>query len=363
MKAAAPFIFAIAAFLTTLRSPDAHAVQDVTLVRMARTTAMGGAGVGLADDENALFNNPAGLAAQEERRFRLLSVGVEASLDTYQTFGTSLDAISNFSINSLNQLMGKDISVRAGQTAMVMLPHFSLAYLVDVQGVVNEYNVANPNFDFANMITHGIQAGTAWRFASGRRPKSELRIGVAGKLLWRRGGYYNIQTSGFLQATNQGQAYLDELVGSYGIGFGADLGVQWVNRLDAKSQFMAGASVTDIGDTRFSDSHASPQAQQINLGIGYKKDLDFARMSLGFDLRNLARKTAFVNKTHFGGELKLPAFDIYAGANQLNYTWGVTFNAWVLKIHVLSTAEELGVTFHQNTSRRYMLMVDFNMPI
>lgn len=360
MHFAASIIIAVA----ILAAPSsALAIQDLTLVRMPRTTAMGGVGVGLADDDNALFNNPAGLYGQEERRFRLVSAGVEASLDTYEQFGTSLSAIQDFSVSSLNQVMGKDINVRVSQTAMVLLPHFSLAYLVDAQGAVDEYNAANPNIDFGNMITHGIQAGTAFRIANGRRPKSELRIGGAAKLLWRRGGYYNIQTSGFLQATNQGQAFVDELVGGYGMGFGLDLGVQWMNRVDAKTQFMVGASITDIGDTRFTDPHAMAQPQSISFGLGFKKDLEFAKMSLGFDLRNLGRTTAFVNKTHFGGELKLPAFTFYAGANQLNYTWGLTFDVWVVKLHVVSTAEELGVTFHQNTSRRYMLMVDFNMPI
>jgi hypothetical protein len=341
----------------------AQATQDLTLIRMARTTAMGGAGVGLADDENALFNNPAGLAGQEERRFRLIGIGLEASLDTYSTFGTSLSAIGNFSTATLNKLMGKDIYFRGGQTAMILLPHFSLAYLADVQGSINEYNVANPTFDFGYMITHGVQAGTAWKFTSGRRPTSEFRLGVAAKILWRRGGVYNIQTAGFLQATSQGKAYIDNLVGGYGMGFGADVGIQEIQRLDPKTQLSFGASITDIGDTRFSGGKAMAQPMNINFGVGYKKELLFGKISLGLDLRNLTRQTAFSNKTHLGGEFTLPAFSFYAGANQLNYTWGVSFDLWVLKIHAVSTAEELGIAFQQNNSRRYLLMFDFNLPI
>lgn len=342
---------------------DAHALQDFTLVRMPRTTAMGGAGVGLADDSNALFNNAAGLADQNDRRFRLVGAGVEASLDTYQTFGNSLQAVSDFTVSSLNQVMGKDIYFRGGQTMMVMLPKFSLAYLVDAQGSINEYNTANPNFDFGYMITHGVQAGTAWTFSKGRRPTSEFRVGIAAKVLWRRGGYYNIQTSGFLLATNQGKAYVDQLVGNYGIGFGADLGIQQVMRIDPKTRLSFGASLTDIGGTRFSEAKAMVQEMQANIGIGFKKELQFGKISAGFDLRNLGRQTAFSNKTHLGAELELSAFAIQAGANQLNYTWGFSFDLWVIKVHALSTAEELGVAFGQKTSRRYMLALDFNVPI
>ncbi|MBS1960100.1 MAG: hypothetical protein JST80_11550 [Bdellovibrionales bacterium] len=337
--------------------------QNLTLVRMARTTAMGGAGVGLADDENALFQNVAGLAGQDDRRFKLISAGLEASWDTYETFGTSMDAINDFSVSSLNKLMGKDINFRVGQTAMVILPHFELAYLVDVQGSINEYNLANPNFDFGYQTTHGVQAGTAWKISKGRHPSSEWRVGAAAKVLWRKGGYYNIQTSGFLQATNQGKAYIDNLVGNFGMGFGADVGVQYVDRIDPKTTMSMGLSILDIGDTRFSDDRANPIPMSINWGLGYKKEMKFGRISLGFDIRDIGKRTPFVNKTHLGGEFKLPTFDFWAGFNQLNYSWGFGFDLWVLKISLLSTAEELGYAFGQNTSRRYMLMFEFNLPM
>jgi hypothetical protein len=350
-------------FALWIMSPSSWSGQNQTLIRMARTAAMGGAGVGLADDENALFQNAAGLVGLEERRFKLVSVGVEASMDAVVSFSDSVSAFSDFSIATLNQFMGQDIYVRAGQTAVVLLPHFALAYVVDLQTSLFEYALSNPNFELGYQTTHGVQAGTGWKFSSGRRPTSEWRVGVAGKVLWRRGGFYQLQTAGFLQAATQGKAYLDQLTGGFGMGFGLDAGVQFVNRIDPKTQFLAGVSITDVGDTRFSEPKASRLEQTLNLGLGWKQKMDFGDLSLGLDFRNLTKNISFASKTHFGAELKIPAIQIMAGFNQLNYTWGMGFDLWVLKLQALSTAEEFGVAKGQNTSRRYMLLVDFNLPI
>lgn len=344
-------------------SAESHAQQLQQLVRLPRTMAMGGAGVGLADQEDALFNNPAGLAGMNERRFKLVSAGLEGSLDAYGAFSNSLSAFSNFSLGTLNEFMGKDIVTRAGQTTTVLLPSFALAYLVDFQGVINQYSLSNPNFDLGYQTTHGIQIGTAWTFKSGRRPTSEFRLGIAGKVLWRRGGFYNIQTSGFLQAASDGKAYLDQLVGSFGMGFGGDLGVQFINRLNPKTQISLGASVLDIGDTRFASPKANRQLMNVGLGVGYKQKTDLGMVSFAMDLRNLNRDVPLAKQLHFGGEIDLPALKFQAGFNQLNYTWGAVFDVWVLQISAVSTAEEIGVAKGQNTSRRYMLLFDFNMPI
>ena len=334
-----------------------------TLIRQPRTMAMGGAGVGLADDEYALFQNPAGLAGSDHRRFKLLGLGVEASWDTYEVFGTSIDALRNFTTDDLNMLMGKNIAMRAGATPMIQLPGFELAYVVDAQGSIEQFNQANPYFDLTDMITHGLQAGFGWSLQHGRHPHDEWRIGVAGKVLWRRGGHYQVSTTGFLNATNDSKAYIDNLVGGYGVGFGADAGIQYVNHLDRKTSVSFGASVTDIADTKFSDSHAARIPMNVSLGVGYQKAFDFLKFKLAADLRNLNANTGFSNKTHVGVDVGIPLFDFYVGANQLNPTFGVAFDLWIVRVSLVSFAEELGVLYHQNTSRMTMLQVDLNLPI
>ncbi len=348
--------------LACLISFDATALE--TLVRQPRQMAMGGIGVGLADDEYALFNNPAGLAGQKARKFRPVNVALEGSLDIYGSLSAVTEALSNFSLGTLNELMGKDIYLRASTAPLITLPNFAIAFIGDAQGSLLIRNQANPTYRIGNMLTYGFQAGMGWSFKSGRRPVDEWRFGLAAKMLWRKGGVYDLGTPEFLRLANDAKGYIAELVGDYGMGFGADVGVQYVRHLDSKgSDLFFGASLADIGGTRFDVPTARPVQMNPSIGVGWVKKNDFLQFKAGLDLRNLDQETRFSNKIHFGTETSLPLFDLYAGMNQLNLTYGAAFDIWVLRVTALSYAEELGVAFHQNTSRRYVLHVDFNLPI
>ena len=337
--------------------------QTFELIRQPRTMAMGGAGVGLADDDYSLFQNAAGLAGQETRGFRPIGVGIEGSWDTYTNLGDIMALSSNFTISSLNVFMNKDIAFRASEVPMIFLPHFALAYVYDEQIVLNQYNLVNPNLNLGYMTTHGIQAGTGWSFKQGRHPTDELRVGVAFKLLFRKGGFYDVGTAGLLQATGGGKAYLNSLVGNFGTGFGGDLGVQYVKKITSVATVSFGSSLIDVGSTKFSDSHAMTIPMVWNLGLGYIRMLDQTKLSFGLDMRNVLLATALSNKIHFGGEIDMGFMTLQAGLNQLNPTYGIGFDAWVLKLMFLSYAEELGPSYHQLSSRRAMMQVNFNMPI
>jgi hypothetical protein len=361
MKFFTSLLFFVVALLFSETSFALEQVQS--LVRQPRTMAMGGAGVGLADDEYSLFHNPAGLAGLEERGFRPLGLGIEGSWDTYTNLGDIMALTSNFSIASLNVFMGKDIAFRASEVPMILLPHFALAYIVDMQFALNQYNLVNPNFNLGDMTTQGVQAGTAWSFTQGRHPTDEFRVGIAVKLLLRKGGYYDLGTAGLLQASGGGTKYLNSIVGTYGTGFGGDVGVQYLKKLSPTNTISIGSSLTDVANTKFSVSNAMTIPMNWSLGVGYKKTLDALQMSFALDMRNILQAMALSNKIHFGTELKLGVLDLYAGLNQLNPTYGFGFDVWVLKLMFLSYAEELGPAYHQASSRRAMMQVNFNMPI
>ena len=100
-----------------------------------------------------------------------------------------------------------------------------------------------------------------------------------------------------------------------------------------------------------------------NLGLGLVKKLNDTKLSFDLDMRNVLLATALSNKIHFGGEIDLGFLILQAGLNQLNPTYGVGFDAWILKLMFLSYAEELGPAYHQLSSRRAMMQVNFDMPI
>ena len=350
-------------FVGLLSFSDARAQITNSLVMQPRSMAMGGTGVALADDEYALFNNPAGLAGQDTRRFKLIGVGLGASLDTYTELSTSLNTFKNFNISDLNQLMGKNIALRADMVPIVQLPHFAITYLYDAQFGLTENNLANPTFQVGDMITHGVQAGFGWNLMQGKKSTDELRVGVTGKVLWRKGGFYDVSTSGFLQATSNGSQYLNSLLGNYGMGIVADLGAQYVKHLDKDTSLFSGASVTDVGGTKFSDPHALSIPMNISVGVGAERKLAIGNVKFDFDVRNMSQQTAFVNMTHIGTELSLPLLDFDLGLSQMHATYGVAFDIWILRVSATSYTEEYGISYGQDTVRKYMLQIDFSLPI
>src|SRR4051812_2175408 len=76
------------------------------LFRGARATAMGGAFVSVADDEQAVFYNPAGLANIQASTFHFVSASLEASTDPYTHLPQIMSAAQALSITSISTLMG-----------------------------------------------------------------------------------------------------------------------------------------------------------------------------------------------------------------------------------------------------------------
>lgn len=356
------FFFACCFYFLFLNSVSAKE-QTQEIVRQPRNMAMGGIGVGLADDEYALFNNPAGLAGYEQRGFRPLGLGIEGTWDTYKNFSEIASVSKSLSFSSMNIFMNKDIAFRLSQVPMILLPHFALSYIADTQISVNQFNQVSPYFNLGAMITHGVQAGMAWSFKEGRRSMSEFRMGFAVKLLFRKGGYYDLGTTNMLHMSGDAQAYLSNVIGSYGKAFGGDLGAQYLRKIDDKSTLSFGASVTDLAGTKFPDSRTLSIPMSLNVGTGYIKNIYENKLKLGLDFRNLLLSNSLSNKIHMGSEFDMGYLKLMAGLNQLHASYGVGFDFWMLKTMFMSYAEELGPSYGLMTSRRMLVQVNFNMPI
>ncbi len=354
------FLFALTSILFSSEAFSRE--QTLELIRQPRTMAMGGVGVGLADDEYALFNNVAGLAGNEKRSFRVLDVLGETSWDAVLNQSAYSAITQGASINTLNSIMGVSIPGRVDMLTLVQLPHFEIAYLMDGQLVINQYNPVNPTFDLSAMLTHGLQFGGAWSFKNGRRSPNEFRWGLSGKMLFRRGGAYDLAIDEMLKIGSDPE-YAASIIGTTQTGFGFDTGFQFLRKVSPDTTFSVGSSLTDIGSTKFSDSRTLSIPMAVNLGVGVKTKLESATFSLGMDFKNLFLSTALSNKFHVGAEADLGFISLQAGLNQLNATYGAGFNFWLVRISALSFAEELDAGRGISTARRIVGEFNLNLPI
>jgi hypothetical protein len=333
---------------------NANASELLPLYRGARAAAMGGAFVGLADDEQAVFLNPAGLAGVRNVTIHYLVADLDASYDAIATGISNASSLGNLSFNTISDvLMGKNIYGRAQITPTLIGQNFGVGILSDAQISIVSKNKALPQETIGYQFTNGIQF--AFGFPLNRSSSDrigELRLGFAGKVMWRRGGY---QLMSLLDLMSLNADSLSTLAGNYAMGLGVDVGVHYIKKIGKSLTFSWGSSMTDLGDTAF-QGYADPQRHNLTIGIGSKYELSKAlTVTAVYDVKNITQDVDWRKRNHFGVELGFPFLTVYGGFNQTYLSYGAAFDLWLFRLTAASYAEEIGVLSFQDPVRRYML--------
>jgi hypothetical protein len=322
------------------------------LYRGARATAMGDAFVSIADDEEALFYNPAGLAGITSSTFQFVNMDLETSGDIVDSTTSSYSQYKNLSGDTLNVLMGKDIYLHGNYTPTYVTPNFGMAILTDQQLSLVTQNKALPQVELGFQTTNGVQMGYGFKLGHVRHSRSEVRLGIGVKFLFRRGGYYLLTQR---QAANISRDEVEQIVGNYGTGVGFDLGTQYIYHLTRRIQLQAGAAWTEIGGVTFSTDTAEPLPG--NLSAGLSVHYNFAHMAakLAYDMRHINVSTDSRLRNHFGAEFSIPMFHFYTGLNEIYPTFGIGLDFGLVSVTLVSYAEELSTMAGINRERRYLL--------
>lgn len=345
-----------------------------TLYRDTRMKAMGGAGVALLlDDRDAIqgvFTNPAQMAGNQNITLHYFGMDIGASWDSYTAVGDVSSAFSNFTMSSLNSILGKDIFGNLQLVGGVTGPGFGVAAIMDGQFAFYGQNQAYPDFTVAYQTTTGVQGawGAAIDLSPGasgrRRPRrqnagkasgkvSELRFGLGGKMLWRRGGYKDVPLATLLSADIE---TLKSLMGSFETGYGVDAGLQYVQSVGGALSWSLGTSYQNIGDVNFNKNVAETVPGNLTAGGSVKYSLGgITSATLAYDQAFLLTTTDWRKRSHLGVEWELPGLSVFGGIYQTYLSYGASFDAWVFRVTAASYAEELGGTAYQNGNRRYVV--------
>jgi long-subunit fatty acid transport protein len=329
------------------------------LYRGIRETMMGGAFTAVADDEEAVYLNPAGMAGVKSAQFYLVDSMTEMSGDIITNFEKSRQTFSSFNTNTINELIGQNIYAREQFTPTFVMPNFGVSLMVDGQASLNTQNAAFPQIELGYQTTNGIQAAyglTVYKRGKGDNT-NELRIGVGGSFLFRRGGYNDISV---VQALDEGSNILGDQSGSWQHGIGVDLGTQYIRKIRNLS-LMAGSAYTQVGNINFG-GQAAPQVGDLSVGVAAKYDLKAGTSVLvAYDYRYLNVDADYRKKQHLGMEFSLPIVKLYAGLNETYFTYGAAIDLWLIRIMACTYAEELGDIVGQEEDRRYMLGIQVKL--
>ncbi|MBI3534824.1 MAG: hypothetical protein HY072_04985 [Deltaproteobacteria bacterium] len=318
----------------------------------ARALGMGNAFVALADDEQAIFYNPAGLAAVKKLSFHYLPVDILLSSDLLNSYSSGLGAFQNISGDTLNVIMGKNIFGEMQVAPSFVMPNIGVGVIVDSQIAIYSQNKTLPQITIGYQTTNGIQVAYGLSVMRGFRKKADLRFGVAAKMLWRRGGYHLLPP---MTLVNLSTGTIQQVMGEYGRAVGLDFGSQFVYNIDSRLSIMLGTVITDAGDTTFTGGQADMIKNNVSAGAAIQYSLRVAQLTFTYDLRHILQKTDWRKRNHIGGEFSMPFLRIYLGINQIYASYGASFDAWLFKLTALSYAEELGTFVNQQPSRRWLI--------
>lgn len=315
----------------------------------------GGTGVMTTERNEALWLNPAALSKGQGFGLHYADALVEASDEVYTTYAESAELFQNFTIDSVNALMGKNIYMRGQYAASFLMGPLALGVIVDGQNAFYSRNTSLPQITVGYQVTNGFQLGFGQRIPL-RGSKAEWSVGASFKYLFRRGGYSLWGPAELLQL-GQGLDLLKAKTGGFENGMGLDLGTQYWVPVSKKFKWGLGASWTEAGGMSFGGL-AADQPQNLSVGGALAYENGPISWKLEYNVRELTASEDFAQKQHLGLEVGLPAMKFMLGYNQAYFTYGASFDVWLASITAGSYSEEIGTLIGQNANRRYLLAVD-----
>lgn len=349
----------MAALLSAAWISNSAAQEYPSFYRGVRPLAMGGAFTAVADDEHALFYNPAGLADISMLNLAVVNPLVEASEDSGEMYqdlqDTDFETVEEAE-DFLRKYVGVQQHIRAAINPYI---GFNVAdYGVMIAGLGNgtigalPYDTVNPKLDVTVIGDYGLLGGVG-----GKLPFSGLRVGLSVKAV-NRYSLTEQYTAQDLVDEDFENLIDDDL--EEGTGFSADLGVLYTLPFIKVVDMDAGLAVQslpkmDMGDALDIDT-------QVNLGLAIKKTL----AGFGFigaldcmDLtQNIGEDDDWGKRLHLGGEIKFPLIlSLQAGLNQGYMTGGIGLDFKVLRVDLATYGEEIGEKAGDQVSRRYLAQV------
>lgn len=323
---------------------------------------MGGAFTAVADDENAVFYNPAGLDNIQTSSFKILDISADA---TYPGLFSLYSDIQNDNkltgttqatayVNTFNSYANQSLYVRAGDYSNYTTHDFSIGLLTNnqMQATPNAVATTNNLATLAALSDTGIVVSGAYGFFN-----HHLQIG--GTIMGLNQMFANIPSLSVNQATNMQSTINSNL--SHGLGVLGDVGA--IYHFDLPLNPTIGASVENIGTADFGAAGTLPQI--INAGVGIDPDIGFGRLLVDVDYDDVANYLYYTGDslwlhTHVGIQYQFPEIlTLSAGLYEGYPTFGFGLDLWAFMINGSYYTEEAGVVPGQNPNHIVALQVAF----
>ena len=324
---------------------------------------MGGAFTAVADDENAVFYNPAGLDNIQTSSFKLINITADMTYPDFLNMYNSFKSDSNLSgtaqtaafINTFNTYSGQSLYARVGDYSNYTTHDFSIGLLTNNQVMASANPVVTTNnlASIATLSDTGVVLSGAYGFMD-----HHLQIG--GTLMGLEQYFLNIPELSAAQASSSGSSILTKNMTN---GFGLDANIGAIYHFDLPLNPTIGATIQNIGSADFGAGGNIPEI--INAGVGLDPDIGFGRLLFDIDYDDVGNYLYYTGDslwlhTHMGIQYQFPAIlTLSAGMYQGYPTVGVGVDLWAVEVNATYYTEEAGVVPGQNPDHIISLQVAF----
>ncbi len=334
---------------------EVHAGEFPALYKGIRPLGMGNAFITVADDENALFYNPAGLNDVKKVSVQILNPTVEFSqtgMNAYNDF-KNIDSNNVTEVTDLlGKYIGKQFNLRTSLFPNLIFHNFGIGALGQASVSAEIRNRTYPQVNVDGKVDAGGVLGIAHGFWG-----QKVQAGVTIKFIQRNSVNLTYYALDIADAKFDPSKDFDKNKNT-GSGITGDIGVKVNPELPLRPSI--GAVLQNVGDLNLKDAGKIPQ--QLNVGISIRPDFWILRNTLALDMVDVTKKIKEEKDTykrvHVGAELKLPyLFSFRAGFNQGYLSYGATFDLWLIKLSYAHYKEELGAFAGQKEDARHVVQL------
>lgn len=374
-RRARPWLCALLLAAVLLCAPwlerPAEAAPARRLAQNPRGLALGGTGVSYANDEMALYYNPAGLGSIDNWWVELAPIALEASPEAVD-LATQGDIGSFDSPGELiRKNIGKEIQVRGlyYPTGVFNLSRgltLGVGAFYEAQTEMQIRNQATPEVNAFFRLDQGQVAGISLPAAEGK-----YLFGIAVRKIKRKTGEGVLSSAELALASARGNLDLeDSLDISEGSGTGYDVGMIWRIESLAFLRGQFGIAIQNVGGTKVGDAGEIPQ--DVGFGWTFRPEIvPFVDLQVSIEFRDatyeLTDDHSANKRTHFGIELGVLPLDgstdlvtARVGANAGQYSYGLELSLWhSFTLQYVVYYQEFGDSAGADPRKRQLVMLNF----
>ena len=362
MGHAKPPIYLVACLLLQVLGAPAAAADTQTsssVYRSAYFLGRGDTGIASADNEDAIFYNPAGIAQGTGiyKRTVLASPMVEVSKNTRDIVTQASNSSSSNAVDTVKESIGKPAHIGVSDFSGLILRRAAIGVVATSHADLLAFD--DPNAGGLEAVHASADETLGLTFTVADKLFSDhFMVGVTAKYLQRGRG--DISASAADADTLKDRLKDKNNFIATGTGMGADVGMMFRGGGRINPSF--GLTVNDVGDTHVQPAKTTTLdlglKQTINAGVAIEPGTKFSHIKLLFDYHDIA--SAVIKdprqKSHIGTEISvLDTVGVTAGVNEGYPTAGLYADIYFVRLDLGMYTEEVGDRVGTRPDQRYML--------